>query len=380
MIKILFIHSQLVCGGAEQALFDLVTLMDRTKFDITVLVQFEGGVWEQKFRDAGIHVVSPWSCQRLSRNPLVKIDNLLKRKRIAKAMERDGEGMVEVCLSQNFDIIVSYGVWFMWRMGFSGSAKTVKFIHGDLATNPKYCENILGSIELLRRFDRIICVSETARLSLESRTGITEGVCTHFNPMNSDNVRRLAQQEVSIPNDMPVICGVGRLAKEKGFDRLIRIHKKLWDEGTFHRLVLVGDGPEMEALRGLVRELRAEDSVVLTGYASNPYPYMRKSKLLVCPSYTEGLGLVAMEAIFLGTPVVSSAPSVEELFGGEVCGLVTENDDGSLEDGIRRMLTDQALYQQARDGARRRSEFFDGRNMAREVETEFLALVDEGKG
>ena len=42
MIKILFIHSQLVCGGAEQALFDLVTQMDKTKYKITVLVQFEG--------------------------------------------------------------------------------------------------------------------------------------------------------------------------------------------------------------------------------------------------------------------------------------------------------------------------------------------------
>lgn len=374
MIKILFIHSKLVCGGAEQALFDLVSLLDKSKFEITVMVQYDGGIWEQKFRDAGIRVVSIWDGQKSSHNPLTKLQNLHKRKLITKALERDGEGLLKACRHDNFDIIVSYSGSTLQKMCFSENAKTVKYIHGDMESNPKFCDNIVTTLDLVSRFDRIICVSETARHSFEEITGITEGVSAHFNPLNSDNVRALAQEKAPIPDDLPVICAVGRLSEEKGFDRLIRIHKKIWNAGMLHRLVIVGDGPERIRLEETIQELQAEDSVILAGYTSNPYPYIRQSQFLVCSSYTEGLPVVAMEALSLGIPVVSAVPSIGELFGDILCGLVTENDDESLATGIRRML-EPDYYAQAKVGAVRRSAFFDGRKMVREVEREFEELV-----
>lgn len=376
MIRILFIHSQLVCGGAEQALFSLVSLMDKSLFDITVMVQFEGGVWEQKFRDAGITVLSPWSCQKVSRSPFVKARNWYKRQQIKEAMERDGEGLVDVCIGQSFDIVVSYALWFMQAMCFTGHAKTVKFIHGDIGTDPKFYENIMDTLPVVKQFDRIICVSETARRSFCEKTGITQGVSTHFNPMNSETVRLRSYESVSLPDDLPLICAVGRLVEEKGYDRLIRIHKKLVGEGLLHRLVIVGDGREREHLEHLIQDIHAEDSVIMAGYQTNPYPYIRCSQFLVCSSHTEGMGIVAMEALFLGVPVVSSAPSVGELFGDEFCGLITNEDDQSLEDGIRRMLKEPDLYSRAKAGVQRRSSFFDGKRMVREIEEEFLALAN----
>lgn len=378
-IKILFIHSQLVCGGAEQALFDLISLMDKTKFDITVIVQIDGGIWEQKFRDAGIKVMSIWSCQKNSKYPIAKLKNLLKRKQIVKAIANDGEGLLDICFDQKFDVIVSYHVWSMPKMGFSRQAKTVKYIHGDAATHPPLAKNILAQLNELKRFDRIICVSDIARRSFEAVSGITKNVSAHFNPLNSKNVQALAKQEIFLPGDGPIICAVGRLSEEKGFERLIRIHKRLLEEGLYHRLVIVGDGPEKEHLNEVVREVHGEESVILAGYRSNPYPYMRQSAFVVCSSYTEGLSVIAMEAISLGIPIVSSVPSVGEIFGGNFCGLITENDDISLENGIRRMLADPLLYAQAKVGAESRSRFFDGKRMVREVEDEFMALVADNK-
>ena len=52
-IKVVFVHYRLVCGGAEQALFDLIQLMDKERFDVTIFVQCPGGAWDQKFIDAG---------------------------------------------------------------------------------------------------------------------------------------------------------------------------------------------------------------------------------------------------------------------------------------------------------------------------------------
>lgn len=55
-IKIVFIHDALICGGADQALFDLTRLLDKEKFDVSVLVQKPGGPWEGKFKEAGLRV------------------------------------------------------------------------------------------------------------------------------------------------------------------------------------------------------------------------------------------------------------------------------------------------------------------------------------
>ena len=59
-----------------------------------------------------------------------------------------------------------------------------------------------------------------------------------------------------------------------------------------------------------------------------------------------------------------------------MCGIVTENDNRSLEAGIRRMLTDEVFYEQAKAGAVRRSSFFDGKRMVKEIEDMFLQLVE----
>ena len=379
MIKILFIHNQLVCGGAEQALFDLVSLMDKSKFDITVLVQYDGGVWEDKFKAAGIRVVSIWECQKHSSNLLIKLQNRYKRRKIVKALENDGKGLLDVCLNETFDIIVAFNGSTLQSMCFTGNAKTVKYIHCDVATNQEFRKNTMTILDSIRKFDKIICVSYTAQKSFEKLTGIVDKVVFHLNPLNSGNIFALAQQKLSIDVCFPFICAVGRLAEEKGFERLIRIHKKLVDEGFRYQLILVGDGPEYQRIASMIYEIHVEDSVIMVGYQANPYPYIQKSKFLVCPSYSEGLGLVAMDSILLGIPVVASVPSVREVFGEEVCGLITENDDESLEAGIRRMLEDQVFYQQVKRGAEKRSAFFDGKRMAKEVEEEFISLMNQEK-
>ena len=141
--------------------------------------------------------------------------------------------------------------------------------------------------------------------------------------------------------------------------------------------MIVGDGVDRDYLRRIVRATDTQDSVILAGYQANPYPYMKRSRFLVNSSYTEGLPVIAMEALCLGVPIVAPIPSVGEMFGGEVCGIITENDNASLEAGIARMLTDEEFYRQAKQGAENRSAFFDGKRMVRELETLFTEVARE---
>ena len=75
--------------------------------------------------------------------------------------------------------------------------------------------------------------------------------------------------------------------------------------------------------------------------------------------------------------MVSAVPSIAEVFGDEMCGLITENDTDSLMEGIRRMLADEELYARAKAGAERRSAFFDGKRMVQSVEDMFLQMMQE---
>lgn len=375
-IKVVFVNHSLVFGGAEKALFDLLTLMDKDKFDITLFVQRDIGPWNQKFIDAGIDVKFDYSCRKATFNPITKMGNIVKKIKTAQAYKRGGQGLLDVCCP-GADIVVSYSVWENEALVFANGAKTVKYIHGDVATNHVYRDDALSTKDTLEKFDRIVCVSDAAWKSFKELTGLEKGVEMHFNPLDSDHVLRSAEEKVDLPTDVPVICAVGRLSAEKGFERLVYIHKRLLDQGVMHKLVLVGDGVDRGFVERMIQMTGTEDTVILAGYQSNPYPYMKQAKFLVNSSYTEGLPVIAMECLCLGTPIVAPIPSVGEAFGDEMCGLITENDTVSLEEGIKRMLTDEEFYAQAKAGAQRRSAYFDGKRMVREIEDMFLELMNE---
>lgn len=376
-IRILFAHHQLVCGGAEQALFDLICLLDKERFDISVWVHHDDGIWTERFRNEGISVTSIWDCQVPSNDPLIKLQNLKKRIGISRALKHDGQGLIEAIFPKGFDIVVSFHEYCMPKMFVSDTIKTVRYIHGDVATNEDYLVPLLNNRKDLMKFDRFICVSETARQSFMRMLGISVGVEAHFNPINSEYVLRLAQASVTMPYEKPVVCAVGRLSPEKGFGRLIRIHRDLTAKGIAHDLLIIGDGEEKENLLNTIRECDVQNSVHMIGYQANPYPYMKNSRFVVCSSYTEGLSVIAMEALALGIPVVSSVPSIKELFGEEICGIITENDDESLKNGIERMLVDEAFYTGAVESAKNRSKYFNGKRMVKEIENVFLDLYNQ---
>ena len=375
-IKIVFIHYELVCGGAEQALFDLVNLLDKEKFEPYVFVQKPYGVWEQKFRDAGIPLIYDFSCRQPTWNPIKKLGNFRKKLLVNQALKEGGKGLLDICCP-GCDIVVDNSAWCYPEISFPKGAKTVKYIHCDPALDPGWRKLVVEEQERLKRFDRIVCVSKMVETSFVEITGRTEGVKMLHNPMNSLNVQEKAQASVDIPTDEPLLCAVGRLSHQKSFERLLVIHRHLLDQGIRHRLVIVGDGPDREFLDRLILTLGIEDTVIMAGYQENPYPYMKAAKFLVSSSLTEGLPVIAMEALCRGVPIVATVPAVAEAFGDENCGLITENNVQSLEEGIKRMLTDEAFYSEAKAGAVRRSTYFDGKRMVREVEDMFLDLVKE---
>jgi glycosyltransferase involved in cell wall biosynthesis len=186
----------------------------------------------------------------------------------------------------------------------------------------------------------VIAVSEDVEKGLRERHGLGRDTCTTIrNPVDVEKVTSKSLREVDhdwFLDDVPVIMGVGRFVEQKQFSVLLTAFERLTRQ-TETRLVLIGDGPLREKLSALAIELNIEHRVDFLGFASNPYKYMRKAQLLAISSRYEGFGVVAVEALACGTPVVATdcpgGPS-DILNDGEYGELVEVGDPRGLADAM----------------------------------------------
>ncbi|WP_168525543.1 glycosyltransferase [Acinetobacter sp. A3] len=130
----------------------------------------------------------------------------------------------------------------------------------------------------------------------------TDNIRTIYNPIDIESIQ-LAANEYIPDIDGPYIVNVGKFKAQKRHDVLVRAYAKA---NINEKLVLVGTGELLEQTKQLVKELDIENKVIFAGFKKNPYPYMKHAKFMVLSSDFEGLGLVILESITLGTPVIST--------------------------------------------------------------------------
>lgn len=128
----------------------------------------------------------------------------------------------------------------------------------------------------------------------------------------------------------------GRMSHDKGLDRLIAALGRIKSVGIdgWH-LTIVGDGEEREFNECLGKRLGLGKNLTFVGMVDNPYPYMKHSHLLVCPSRFEGLGLVLWESLICQTAVLAtdSGGTRSALRGGD-WGRLVDNNDEALYQGL----------------------------------------------
>jgi glycosyltransferase involved in cell wall biosynthesis len=146
--------------------------------------------------------------------------------------------------------------------------------------------------------------------------------------------------------ERPVVLGVGRLMEQKGFDVLIRSIAELRDQQRPARLIILGEGDKLPDLQALVRELDLADYVDMPGYVENVMEYMRESDVFALSSRWETFGLVLVEAMVAGVPIVSTripGGPEEVLEDGRTAVLVQNEDPKALADGLSRVIEDHRL-------------------------------------
>ncbi|MDP9916411.1 glycosyltransferase involved in cell wall biosynthesis [Variovorax boronicumulans] len=196
-----------------------------------------------------------------------------------------------------------------------------------------------------RKADGIVAVSIGVAEDLARVLHLPRGrVSVVYNPVVRPELIFRSQEPLHHPwlesGAPPVILGVGRFHPAKDFPTLIRAFAKVRAECDC-RLVILGEGELRTDLERLIQELGLVESVLLPGFAANPYAWMSRAAVFVLSSAWEGLPNALIEAMACGVPVVSTnCPSgpYEILEGGKWGRLVPVGDKDACAREIKEVL------------------------------------------
>jgi glycosyltransferase involved in cell wall biosynthesis len=367
MKKILFLIHDLHLGGAEKVLVNLVNNMDPEQFDITVMALFGGGINEQFLK------------------PHIRYQTVFKRtfRGNSHVMKLFSPEMLHKWfIKERYDIEVSYLEGPSARI-ISGcphkDTKLVSWIHCTMATPEETAlgfRSVKEAAAGYNKMDTMVFVSETARDIFLKNCPYTGKTAVLYNTNESEEILRKASEEVNLAGDGLCWCGVGKLVEIKGYDRMIRIQKRLTDEGYNTHFYALGEGPQRNSLEAIVKDLGCEDTVTFLGYQTNPYKYVAKCDLFVCASHAEGFSTAATEALIVGTPVCTVEVSgMKEMLGEHnEYGIVTKNDEEALYLGMNKLLDNPDLLEHYRKQAALRGKDFRTEETVKAVEQMLLAL------
>ncbi len=367
-MHLLFLIDSLGGGGAERVLVNLVNNMDLSRYDITIQTIFKAGVNRGMLRSA-IHIIE----SNMSRfHGVSRFFKLLPAALLYHHF-----------IKEHYDMVVafSHGVATKILQAAPKNTGKIAWLHTDMRhsslPNVFFHRQIVPAFD---KFDKIVGVAKEVSQSFIKMYGLESKVVTCYNTNDVPRIQQLSSESICINgwsdwHEGLRLVTLGRLDPVKGYDRLIDICNHLKTEGFLFRLLILGSGAEEKNLLELRKNLGLENEVYFGGYQENPFPFLKAADLFVCSSRQEGLNTAMSEAIILGTPVISTSVSgaTEVLGENSDYGLLVENNDNALYEGLKKLLSSQELLTHYRGKAKERAVFFDTNTTVKAVED----LIDE---
>ncbi len=365
MISVLFMIPTLDRGGAENVLVNLVNNMDQDRFQITVQTLFDEDSQKDQLKE-GIKYKSFLHHQFHGNSRLFA---MIPAKLLYRAIVR-----------KQYDIVVSYLEGPTAHI-LSGCpypyTKKVSWIHSALDTKRGLTAGFISkeaAIQAYKNFDKVVFVAETVKKKIEETAETAfPNACVLYNAINTEEIVSRSKERITkfaFPEHEFCIISTGKIDLVKGYDRLAHVQKKLIDSGYKTHVYVLGEGKERKRIEAYTRENAIADSFTFLGFYDNPYPYIAGADLFVCSSRREGFSTAVSEALVLGVPVVSTDCSgAKELLGeNNEHGIVTENSEEALYEGVKQLLDDPNRLKYYRVQAQKRGKLFDMEKTVQAVE------------
>ena len=371
MKKILFCIESLCDGGAEKVLTTLLKHIDKSKFDITVLLITETGIYVDEVKKY-CNVKSMLPDYNKLNNFFDKIKYKLDYKFIYSA---DSKKVYKKYIRKEYDVEIAFIEGFATKLIANSPNKCSKkyaWLHTDLINNP-WTKSIYESLDeekkCYKKFDRVLCVSSDVKEAFDKKYN-TNNSLVQYNPIDEKEIIEKSKEFiVNKQSDLQLIA-LGRLVPQKGYDRLLKCVKKLKEEGYRNfNIWILGDGIQKEELEEYIRINSLSKFVSLLGFKKNPYPYIAASDGFICSSRSEGFSTVATESLILGKPIYTvNCAGMKELFDDVACGIIVNNDEDSLYKLLKLILMNEKNFL---SGIKKRQEYYLLDSRIKEIEKLF---------
>lgn len=336
MKKVLFFIPTLGAGGAERALVKLVNNLPQDKYDISVKSLFNTGIY---INELNKNISYSYVFKRAFKGN-VHIFKIFSPSFLYKIMIRE-----------DYDVIVSYLEGPTTRIA-SGcndkNTKLINWVHTSAETKDVFLSSYRNQDEFKKcseKYNKTVFVAKTAQDRFEQVfPNISINPIVIYNPFDREKILNRSKEESDVMSDDFNIVSIGRLMPVKGFERLIKAISKINSRNV--HLYIIGEGSLRNFLQEEIDNNGLKSKVTLVGFRENPYPMLKESDLYVCSSHREGYSTTVVESLVLGVPVLTTNCSgMTEILGeNQEFGMIVDNNDEALIQGLERILNDNQLY------------------------------------
>ena len=325
MKKILIFNTNLAIGGAEKVLLNFTKELSK-KYKITILLFFyEGELINEIPNNVDVRYIFK-SPSKLKRRIIYKVIKFIPGKLLYNMFRID----------RNYDLEIAFLEGIPVKILSGSRQKKIAWIHTNLNEYHRTA-NVFTTInnesKSLKKYQNIIAVSDEVKSGLINKFKKIDNdqITVVENFVDIDEIVNKSNEYLKdniITNNNITFCSVGRLVKENGYDRLIRIHKKLLDEGFNHNIIIVGGGYLKEELKEKINEYNIEKSFKLIGADMNPYRYIKYSDVYINCSYVEGYPVSLIEALALKKAIIAvDTAGVKKILNNGEYGKIINNTD-----------------------------------------------------
>lgn len=376
----LFVLESLAGGGAEKVLTTMIKNLDKDKFDVTVLLIVHTGIYVEE--------VEKYCQVQYMLEDYPKINGIISKIKYhwqyKKIYSQPVEKIYQRYIKDKYDIEIAFLEGFATKLVAASNnteSKKVCWIHIDMEMNPyadRYYKSIEEEREVYTKFDSIIAVSQSVEDSFERKFSFKNMVKVIYNPIDKEIIEKKARNKYAMCNIEKNITKlnlitIGRLEKQKGYDRLIKILGALKEYKDSYILNILGDGTEKDNLEKIIQDNGLENQIFLRGFQKNPYVWILQADAFICSSYSEGFSTVATESIILGKPVFTvDCAGMRELISDSKCGVIVPNTDQDLYKLLREIFRKEYDLKKYQIAAEERSKKFSLQATMRELEELFL--------
>lgn len=328
--KLLISAYSLGLGGIEKALVNLLQMIDKNRYEVTLVLEKKEGIFLEQLPKE-IEVVE----YHIHDDKNIMLRKLKNRIQLIKWKYQH---------KNKYDFAISFTTYSRpgAHIALNASPHNALWIHNN------YEQIYEGDVTKMAQFFHVVQAEKFKNLVFVSFDN-QEAVCKYFpnfrkksmvcnNIIDYQKMLDCAKEKVTISKKKTTFLNVGRHEEhQKRLSRIIIASKRLVEEGYDFQIWFVGDGVDSQEYRRQVVENGLTNVILFLGKCDNPFPYYKKSDAVLLSSQYEGYPVVFIEAMTMNKPLITTKVSdyheIEDQFG-----IVVENSGEGVYQGMKEFL------------------------------------------